>query len=287
MYDDQYRKRFVSLPAATHSGFIDASPDGKDVLFTHVHNHKDFELLLIQSGTSIFKIDGTEVVAEAGDVIVINPYEVHSSYAVANHLPLSFYCITFDLSLLASSPLHPAYHLCERLTNGSVKFHPLIKPCEITTLFAQTQSVFQTKAVGWEYLISSMIFRIFALLIQEERYDSSPAPSKNHIFTMEVQKYIEANLSADISSADAARALSYNNSYFCRLFKRNFGQSFGEYLNFHRIHYARELLRQGYRVADAAYASGFHNLSYFTKLFKLHHGILPSACKYDSSILQS
>ena len=49
MYDDRYRQRFISVPAATHSESFTFSDSG-DIHFTHIHNHKDFEILIIKKG---------------------------------------------------------------------------------------------------------------------------------------------------------------------------------------------------------------------------------------------
>lgn len=281
MYDDRYRQRFVSLPAATHSEIITSS-NGKDVLFTHIHNHKDFEILIIKSGKAIFNIDGNTFTAESGDVILVNPYEIHSSVALSAYLPMSFFCVTFDISLLSASPIHPAFALCEKLSAGTLKFKNIIKNTEVYSLFSEVEKVFTEKDTAWEFIVSSLVFRIFALLIKNGEYSLLPSMTKNGIFTANVQKYIEENLTDNITSSDAASHLSYDNSYFCRLFRKNFGQSFGQYLNFCRINYAKELLQKGFSVSDAAFSSGFNNLSYFTKIFSKHTSCLPS--EYVKSI---
>ena len=275
MYDDRYRQRFVSVPAAIHSEAYTHS-DGEDIPFTHIHNHKDFEILIIKSGKAHFTVDGKDYVADKGDALLINPYEVHFSYALSKYLPMSFFCITFDLSLLSASPIHPAFSLCKKLSAGEIKFNTLIKNNKISSLILETEKIFTKKETAWEFSLTSCIFNIFALLIKNKEYKEISSPTKNHIFTAGIRKYIEENMTENITSSDAANYLSYDKSYFCRLFRKNFGQTFGEYLNFCRISLSREMLTKGARVSDAALSSGFNNLSYFTKTFKKYTGCLPS-----------
>lgn len=274
MYDDKYRVRFKTIPAASHGEEIKSSD--KDVLFTQFHNHKDFEILIIKKGKAVFTVDGKDFEANEGDVVLINPYEIHSSVALCDFLPLSFFCITFDLSLLASSPIHPAHTLCEKMKEGLVKFETVIKNGEVSTLVSECENIFREEKKGWEYLISANIFRVFGILIKGNLFYENTALSKNKIFTLNVQKYIEENFCESITSFDAAKYLSYDNSYFCRLFKNNFGKSFGDYLSFYRINVAKEHLVLGESVAKSAMAAGFNNLSYFTKVFKKYEGIIPS-----------
>lgn len=276
MYNDNYRKRFTSVAAATYSKNINSSEDGENIIFTPIHDHKDFEILVIKSGKAYFNIDESEFSASAGDVILVNPYEMHSAFALAEFMPFSYYCITFDLSMLLASPIHPATEMCKKLTNGYMKFDHLIKDDKISKVILETEQIFTQKNEGWEFFISSAIFEVFGQLYKNHSYTIMSAPTKSHIFTKEIISFIENNFTENITSAHAAQKLGYDTSYFCRLFKKNFGQSFGEYLNFYRINFANELLKGGSSVSEAALLSGFNNLSYFTKVFKKYNNVPPS-----------
>lgn len=279
MYDDGYRKHFTSLTAATHNNEIISSGNKEKINTTHTHNHRDFEILLVKKGKVYFTIDENTFLAENGDVILVNPYEIHSAYTKNDFLPFSEYCITFDLSMLLASSTHPATQLCNKLTDGNLKFNHLIKSEEIKKLVLKSEQIFENKKDGWEFFISSILFEIFGYLYENQCYTIFKSPDKSHIFVKNVLEFIENNFKENITSSDIAEKLCYDKSYFCRLFRKNFGQNFGEYLNFYRIKYATELLKTGFSVSSAATMSGFNNLSYFTKIFKKHNGLLPSKFK--------
>jgi AraC-like DNA-binding protein len=64
--------------------------------------------------------------------------------------------------------------------------------------------------------------------------------------------------------------------YFRKLFTEYTGKSPTEYRNELRLEKARTMLKSGeYNVSESATASGFSNLSLFTKLYKKKYGITP------------
>ena len=52
-----------------------------------------------------------------------------------------------------------------------------------------------------------------------------------------------------------------------------------EYVNILRCKEAKRLISEGQSVSEAAIASGFNNLSYFTRTYKKYVGELPSSNK--------
>lgn len=65
--------------------------------------------------------------------------------------------------------------------------------------------------------------------------------------------------------------------YLSRLFKKEEGINFIDYLNQYRIEVAKKLLQDiRYHIIEVADLSGFHNTRYFSKIFKKAVGITPS-----------
>ena len=76
---------------------------------------------------------------------------------------------------------------------------------------------------------------------------------------------------------DAARAMNYSDSYFCKLFKQCFDQNFTTYLTDVRIREAKRLLAdQGMSVRDVGLNVGYGDSRYFSRVFKRMTGMLPS-----------
>jgi AraC-like DNA-binding protein len=61
------------------------------------------------------------------------------------------------------------------------------------------------------------------------------------------------------------------------------GMSGTEYINHFRLNESLSLLKAGYRVSEAAYATGFSSPNYFTRLFRKKFGFSPKAYIEKSS----
>lgn len=284
MYDDNHRILFNKMPLASQTGFI--TPDCRfyhrqdsdgNIILTHLHNHKDFEIIFIKSGIVHYTIDGIPIDAHSGDLLIVNPYELHYGVADCTTETCSFYCLTFDLSMLYTKIPHPLSDICNTLWERTVKFDNLIlNSDEAVSIITKLEKRFEDKHNSWEYYICAHMFELFGFLTNSGHLHTVNYAHKDKIFVKKVYEYIEQNFTENITSTDAAKTLSYNNSYFCRLFRRNFGQTFNEYLNFYRINYAKMLLDSGYSVSKAAFESGYNNISYFIKNFKKYNISSPS-----------
>ena len=95
-------------------------------------------------------------------------------------------------------------------------------------------------------------------------------------------QYVRKNYSKKISLEDVATSVYLSPSYFSKVFKQEMGCNFNTYLNTVRIEKSKELLLNGsLRLVDIAYAVGFEDQSYFTKVFKKLTGVAP--CKFKES----
>ncbi len=93
--------------------------------------------------------------------------------------------------------------------------------------------------------------------------DEGQDPKMNLIY-----KYIMANFKEQISIDQLASEINMTKTSFCRFFKKRTKKSFVQYVNEIRIGYACKLLyTENYNISEAAYNSGFENISNFNKQF--------------------
>ncbi len=268
MLDNSFRLRYKAVPLAT-------SIMGKAMDNTPVHNHSEFEILFITKGTSTIRINNTTYTAKKGDMFFVNPLEIHS-VTREDKENYSHTCVCFDCSLISDSKISDALmsealHIQHYIKNGSphsVKlknfFTEIIKSHEAHSEYTKTE-------------ISAYISLMFTYLLKNSLTDKKTSKNKNEIFCSKVSEYISQNYSEDITSKKIAHDLSYNQSYFCRMFKKNFNSRFSDYLNMYRISMSRILLEEGgSSVTQIAIKCGFNTPSYFAKCFKKAIGILPS-----------
>lgn len=92
-----------------------------------------------------------------------------------------------------------------------------------------------------------------------------------------VKRYIAEHYQEEISLTSAAQRVHISPVYLSRLFKKEEGINFLDYLNQYRIDIAKGLLCDvRYNVIEVAEQSGFKNTRYFSKIFKKLVGITPS-----------
>lgn len=92
----------------------------------------------------------------------------------------------------------------------------------------------------------------------------------------EACRYVSLHLNRRISLEEVAEHLHLNPSYFSRLFKKETGVTFIEYVTRMKMERAKELLDQTlHSVGDICEQLGYDNQSYFIKTFKAHAGVTP------------
>lgn len=89
--------------------------------------------------------------------------------------------------------------------------------------------------------------------------------------------FVQQNFSQKIYSDVMARLCGLSATHFSRAFKQHYGVTFQEFLLRYRVRKACQKLQgQMVNIADVAYAVGFSDHSYFTRVFKRFVGQSPS-----------
>lgn len=118
-----------------------------------------------------------------------------------------------------------------------------------------------------------------ALLMQEKetRAKQQKDEKTGHHLVDAAIAYIKQNYRKEISLASTADEIMITAGYLSTLFKQHTGKSFVDYLNHFRLEQACRLLKNcQLKNYEVAYAVGFNDEHYFTRLFKKHYGMCPS-----------
>lgn len=106
------------------------------------------------------------------------------------------------------------------------------------------------------------------LVLQESRYRSEIAKAI---------EFIHLHYREKLTLDYVASLVNMNSAYFSRLFKKEVGMGFAQYLTEYRIGIACELLRgKELRVAEVAEQTGYEDDNYFSKVFKRVTGCSPT-----------
>lgn len=121
-------------------------------------------------------------------------------------------------------------------------------------------------------IMNSVLFKIFAIHFSETTVvDSQIGPARK------IAEFINENYFRNISINYLAKSFNFNRSYIYMLFKKEFGISPQEYILNKRIEKAKELLsdRKRLRICEVAFAVGYSDPLYFSRLFKKATGVSP------------
>lgn len=269
MLNDSFKITYQNVPVAISRQ--------KGSAHTALHNHGEFEMLLITGGISTVSIGESKYNAQKGDLLFVNPMEVHS-VTVDEKESYSHKCICFDCSLLTNKKF------CQSIKSGNIKVNHIISESkDLTDCFKKVFRIIEAKESAYDMEATAYINIIFSNLIKNEHIEKSQANPKNIDFCADILEYVKEHFAEDLTSNAVAEKLSFNHSYFCRKFKKNFGTSFSNYLTSYRISVSTAMLSEGNKsIADVAFACGFSTPQYFSKCFKKAIGILPNQYKAKS-----
>lgn len=91
------------------------------------------------------------------------------------------------------------------------------------------------------------------------------------------RKYVVDHIEDCISLQETAEYVGVSAGYLSTIFKREYNQSFVDYVNETKMEYACRLLEEGeLMVMEIAYRLGYENAYYFSKVFRKYIGMSPT-----------
>lgn len=121
---------------------------------------------------------------------------------------------------------------------------------------------------------NKVLGRIRDKIKAEGKGKSTIAPHKDVV--EKVKENIEEEYTKDISLAYYAENYYMNKEVLSRLFKKKYGIGITAYINYIRLEQAKVLLSLGYSSTHTAEMVGYHDVNYFSRIFKKTFEITPS-----------
>lgn len=272
MIDDSFRVRYKSVPVAISENATHFP--------TPLHNHTELELIYIYQGSAIVQINGQTFPAGAGDLIFVNPLELHALSSVLDQ-PYLHRCVCLDCAMIGDESISQKircgelaipWHISRENQHNAPLHHFFDEVYNAVSCDSDTTSL----------EVPANISLMIAYLIKNNILRDNRFRLENTLFCDRILEFISENYASDITSRQAAEALNFNQSYFCRAFRKYFRMTFSDYLNSYRINMAKQLLDEKRPIAEVALECGFNNPEYFSRSFKKHMGIVPM--QYKKSI---
>lgn len=243
--------------------------------FIEPHQHDFFHYAYVVEGRGLVRIGEEELEVNKGEMFLVPIRTRHEIYSIDN------------------------------LTNINIKFttHPALEAklnrlaCHIKTLSLHEENIVRSildEAVFFDEFSEEMINTRFTELllnllrrrpaqssagVAERRIVSefAAAPDQTCEELTPVIDYILRHIDQPLNVNVLAEMSGYSDSYFCTLFRRSFGQTPIQYINYLKIDRSIKLMAcTDYNVTKIAEMLGFDNVHYFSRLFKQKIGIAPN-----------
>lgn len=141
--------------------------------------------------------------------------------------------------------------------------------------FRELYNAWSKKQHGYEYECKSILYRIL-LQIERELAENQFSGAEDRL--IDAVEYIHDNFTNKSLTIDMlSHMCGMSDTYFRRLFVKNFKTTPLKYINKLKLDYAMELLRSGYyNVSQVSEKCGFENIQYFSLFIKKETGKTPS-----------
>lgn len=257
------------------------STEKGQVLF-HPHFHEHMEILYFAKGEAIIECNSEQTQVKEGDLIVLNSNDLHHGINVSGHV--LYNALITDLSLLQSpSPDAVGTKFITPMTQNNVMFKNHIPDdSELRNAFEQILQEFRGKELGYEMAIKSSMYRMLTLLFRRHIAEYMPSAeynsrTKNLTRFAPIFKYIEEHYLEELSVEQLAQKAGLSRFHFSRLFSELTNKTVTEYINQFRINKSEYLLRNTeMTISEVALASGYNDISYFSRTFKKYKQVPPS-----------
>ena len=245
--------------------------------YTPPHWHQALELLLFVKGTVTCKFENHTLRAKPGDMYLVNSHEVHETRCSRDAVYLCVHIL----------PSHMCIYLPEF---DQLRFSFVFDPNDSARTMAYEQlrihmqeilRQIRENSIGYKLECQARLFAITTLLVKHFSQSLTREESVLHRSDMTrlepLLEYTQLHHSEDITLEDAANTMGLNKEYFCRLFKKNMGVTYIQYLyQVRTTALCRELETSEDPIGELAQRHGFRDPKMLNQYFREIYGCTPS-----------
>ncbi len=255
---------------------------GKSVTGMYSRFHEEIEIKFVNSGQLTVMIDTKAVTAEEGEIIFINPYEVHSNLYIDGNegtydlvmLELDF----FDIAGVAGIDLR------KLISEKNINFKNHIRNRKATDVMERLAQCTTVVSDFDKLYVSGLLMELFAILLQSETKSSKDTIKDERVkFFRSIEPAvikIRDSYSEKLTGESLAEMCGMSKYHFCRVFKRVMGVTPVQYQTECRLHIADVLLQSPeLSISGIAAQVGFDDEAYFSRCYKKHRGVSPKSMR--------
>ena len=240
------------------------------------HYHDFHKLIVFISGKVTYHIEGKAYPLKPRDILLVSSGAIHKP-EIDPSVPYERYIfwIRDDLSI---QQLNTCFQKATDRSFNLVRVDSSIQE-HLRDLLSELEISLKSQEFGSE-ILSTSLFTQFMIYVNRIFLQNSVIPDrKSYSSDTQVEqllKYINRNLTEDLSIDLLAEKFFLSKYHMMRKFKNETGYTLHNYITSKRLLLARSLISQGTPVMKAASLSGFNDYTTFVRSYKKQFGKAPS-----------
>ncbi len=271
----EYRLKPDSSIFIHHTETLDDNPTGV------LHSHREYEIFILNSESAVFHVEGMHYELKKGDIMIFNSKEFHRIEYDTSRLYER--CVIHFMKEPLLSYARDEFDIFKAFENRSPGIYnhipsALAEAENIAWYFDEIHKAFSENKSGNTLMIKCLLVQMLikigrAVNIAVRENDISKSDKK----IGEILKYINENLSSELSLDTLSEKFFISKYYLSHLFKQCTGYSVNQYITYKRVLLASELISDGFSAGYACEFVGFNDYSNFYKTYKKIMNCSPSS----------
>ena len=240
------------------------------------HYHDFHKIIVFISGKVTYHIEGKAYHLKPRDILLVSQGTIHKP-EIDPSVPYERY-IFWIRDDLSCQELNTCFQKANDRSFNLVRADSALQE-RLKDLLPEIEQTLQNKHLG-DSVLRDALFTQFMIYINRIFLRTSSSPDKK-AYSSDTQveqllKYINRNLSENLSIDQLAERFFLSKYHMMRKFKNETGYTIHNYITSKRLLMARSLISQGIPVMKAALASGFRDYTTFVRAYKKQFGKAPS-----------
>lgn len=250
--------------------------DLKDV---ELHHHDFYEVDFLISGDVTYVIESRVYHVEPGQMLIINPRELHQVYIQPDAAPYERYMLWIAPSLLQSLSSAQT-DLCRCFDMSRPHYGNLLHlpPQQQKLIPAMMESLLREQeqpAFGSDLLRTNLLTELMIHINRLAEDSNTPIPADEDTIVSHVIEYINDHYYEPLSLDLLAERFFVSKYHLSHEFTRQMGTGIYQYIQKKRLLIARQLMAEGEKPVDVYALCGFGDYAAFFRAFRKVYGLSP------------
>ena len=240
------------------------------------HYHDFHKVIIFLSGKAAYHIEGKSYYLKPWDILLVNRHAIHKP-EIDFSVPYERFVLwirddikSTELLRCFQKAIDRSYNLIRLDSDTQEKLKQLLYELEA----ALKDEKFGSDLLGSALFAQFMVYVNRIFLEKQYIYDTRSYSSDSQI--EELLRYINHNLTEDLSIETLARKYYLSKYHMMRKFKEETGYTIHNYIISRRLLLARTKISEGTPILKAAQLSGFSDYTTFSRAYKKQFGTAPS-----------